>query len=409
MDKIKEVLSKQILLIKLTEEEERIIEKQTEEVIAELKKQIKRRKIKADVFIGGSLAKDTLIKKKMYDIDIFVRFDKKHKNISVLLGKIVKKAKKVHGSRDYFQIKKGNVIFELIPVLKIQKPEQAENVTDLSYFHVKYIKGKIKKNKRLGDNIRLVKTFCYAQDCYGAESYISGFSGYALELLVSHYGSFIKFVKAASKKNRMILDPNKFYKNKQEVLLELNESKLQSPIVFVDPTFKERNALAALSKSTFNKFKQACNKFLNSPNNISFEKRNIEQELRKKYKDLIIIEAGTSKQKGAIAGSKLKKFHGFLTRKVEKHFDIKMKEFEYVEERNIGKIYLSLKQKKQIIIAGPPITSVENLVKFKKKHKKCIIKKGRAYAYEQPASLKKLLDGLKQDKTVKEMGITNIN
>ena len=42
---------------------------------------------------------------------------------------------------------------------------------------------------------------------------------------------------------------NKF----QEILLELNEAKLQSAMVFVDPTFKERNTLAALSLETLDK------------------------------------------------------------------------------------------------------------------------------------------------------------
>ena len=57
----------------------------------------------------------------------------------------------------------------------------------------KKIKGKIL------DEIRLAKAFCHANGCYGAESYIKGFSGYALELLVYHYGSFQKFVKAITK------------------------------------------------------------------------------------------------------------------------------------------------------------------------------------------------------------------
>ena len=57
----------------------------------------------------------------------------------------------------------------------------------------------------------------------------------------------------------------KFYKNKQELLNSVNESKLQSPIVLVDPTFKERNALAALSQETFLRFKESCAKFLRNP------------------------------------------------------------------------------------------------------------------------------------------------
>ncbi len=407
-EKIKEVLRKQILLINPGKEKEKI-ERDTAVILKELENNLRKKKIKAEVFIGGSLAKDTLIKREKYDIDIFVRFDKKHKDLSKLLEKILNKARKVHGSRDYFQIKKGKTIFEIVPVLKIQKPEEAENVTDLSYFHVNYVKNKINKNKKLADEIRLAKSFCYAQNCYGAEGYIRGFSGYALELLICYYGSFLKFIKAVQGKQRIILDPSKFYKNKEEILLELNESKIQSPVVFVDPTFKERNALAALSTETFNKFKQICKRFLAKPDNNFFEKQDIEKELKKKYKKLIIIQVRTNKQKGDIAGSKLRKFYTFLAKKLEKYFDIQIKEFEYLEDRNLGKIYLDLKQKKQIIIEGPPITSVEHLTKFKRRHRNCFIKKGRAYAREKPITLRSFIEKIKKGKTLKEMGITKLS
>jgi len=408
-NKIKEVLERQILLIKPSEKESKEINKEAEKFIKELEKKIKKRGIKADVFIGGSLAKGTIIKKQKHDIDVFIRFDKKYpdEKISSMLGKIVA-GKKIHGSRDYFQIKKGKMIFEVVPVGKITKPEEARNVTDLSYFHVNYIKKMMKKNKKLGGEIMLAKNFCYAQGFYGAESYIKGFSGYALELLTCYYGSFLKFIKAVRNKQKIILDPEKFYKNKQEILLELNEAKLQSPIVFVDPTFKERNALAALSQETFGKFKETCRSFLSNPDNKFFEKKDLGKELKKKYKNLIVIEVRTSKQKGDIAGSKLKKFSDFLTNGLKKYFEIKFKEFEYDDEKNIGKIYLSIIQKKDIIREGPPITSVEHLVRFKKKHKNCFIKKGQSYAREKPLTINKFLENLKKEKRTKEMKITKI-
>lgn len=434
MKKTKEVLARQISLI--TPENIGKIEKETGKIIKELEKKLRRRKIKADVFIGGSLAKKTLIKKDKYDIDIFVRFDRKYKNISDMLHKIigkVGKAKRIHGSRDYFQIRKGGkgkILFEIIPVLKIKKPEQAENVTDLSFFHVNYIKNKIKKRKKLAEEIMLAKSFCYAQNCYGAESYIKGFSGYALELLVSHHGSFLNFLKAVRDKDRLVIDPSKFYKNRQEIMLDLNEAKLQSPIVFVDPTFKERNALAALSRETFTRFQKACKGFLKNPNSRFFQQRDIEKEMRnekemkkakamkkaKKMKrakakyELIIIKAKTSRQKGDVAGSKLKRFYELLSGKLLKYFDIKRKEFEYIEDKNIGKSYFILKRKNKIIIQGPPISSIENVRRFKNKHRNYFIKNKRLYASEKSVSFSSFFASFKKKEkaVMKEMGITGL-
>ncbi|MDP1728910.1 MAG: nucleotidyltransferase domain-containing protein, partial [archaeon] len=200
--KIKEVICAESFLVKPSEEELKVLDKKTREIIKILSDNLKKAKINADVFVGGSFAKGTLIKKDKYDVDIFVRFDVKYGNnkISGLLKKVVPKtAKKIHGSRDYFSISEGNLTFEIIPVMKIKNPSEAENITDLSYFHVKYIKNKINKNKKLAGEIRLAKAFAYYQNCYGAESYINGFSGYGVELVVCAYGSFIRFISEVAK------------------------------------------------------------------------------------------------------------------------------------------------------------------------------------------------------------------
>jgi len=290
--RIKEVLNEEILKITPSGEEVKSINFKVREILSALSGNMKKSKIKADVFIGGSFAKDTLIRKGKHDVDIFVRFDSEkygeEEKLAELLKKIVpKNSVRVHGSRDYFRIKQDNIEFEIIPVLKIKKPSEAKNITDLSYFHVNYIKNKIKKNKKLADEIRLAKAFLYYQNCYGAESYINGFSGYAVELLMVSYGGFVRFLDSCLKhdfsKGKIIIDAEKLYKNKETIMREMNEAKLNSPIVLVDPTFKERNALAALSNETFDKFKQVAAKFAKNPSEKFFEFEDREKILDKKY------------------------------------------------------------------------------------------------------------------------------
>ncbi|MFH1801580.1 MAG: nucleotidyltransferase domain-containing protein, partial [archaeon] len=270
---LKEVLEK----IEPPKEELKFINESLRDFLERIRKRIEVLKINAEVFVGGSFAKGTVIKKDYYDVDVFVRFDKKYKDeeISVLTKKILKDIKGVlvvHGSRDYFRVKINSYFFiEVIPVTKIAKSSEARNITDLSYSHVKYVNKKIKSKKVL-DEIKIAKAFCHAKKCYGAESYINGFSGYGLELLVYHYGSFLKFIKAASKmENKEVVDIEKHYKNKPTVLMDLNGSKLHSPIILIDPTHKQRNALAALSDETFEKFREECKKFLKNPSIKSFE------------------------------------------------------------------------------------------------------------------------------------------
>jgi len=383
MKNMNKILKEELELIKVDNRRLKEIKQITKDFCSELKDKLKKKKIDAQVFVGGSLAKNTLIHKKTQDIDIFVRFSDKYDSgkISDLLQKVLNKdAKRIHGSRDYYQIKTNELVLEVIPVIKVSKPSNARNITDLSYFHVNYILKKFKLNKQLGDEIIIAKTFAHACDCYGAESYINGFSGYALELLICHYGSFLKFIKTVIKmkdEEKVVIDDAKFYKNKKEILMSLNDSKMKSPIILIDPTFKERNALAGLNKETFLKFKKYCFDFLKTPRHEFFKEHSVSEEFEN-IPNTKILKVKTSKQPGDIAGTKSKKFFRFFTSQVEREFEIKKKGFEYDDENNIANFYFILTKKKEEEIKGPEIINLENLKRFKKVHPDAFVKKGFA-------------------------------
>ncbi len=392
--KINSVLQQVLKEIKPSKEEFKNIEESLDELLKKLNKNIKNTKINAEIFVGGSFAKKTVIKKGDYDVDIFIRFDKKYNDNEIpdLTYKILKDFKtfRVHGSRDYFRIEIiPETFFEVIPVVKIKKPEEARNITDLSYFHVKYINKKIKSEKVLGD-ILLAKKFCYANKCYGAESYIKGFSGYALELLIYYYGSFLKFIKkiaSIDKDEKTIIDIEKHYKNRQRIMMDLNSSKLKSPIILIDPTFKQRNALATLSYETLGEFRKACKQFLKNPGVKSFESRKanynkIKQDAEKKNFEFVLIKAETDKQEGNIAGSKLLKFYNYLTGEMQKYFEIKDKGFQYNDDKTADYFFV-VKNRKEILFSGPKTEDKINAGRFRQRHRNTFLKSGRIYAREK--------------------------
>jgi tRNA nucleotidyltransferase (CCA-adding enzyme) len=232
----------------------------------------------------------------------------------------------------------------------------------------------------------LAKAFCYGTKTYGAESYVHGFSGYSLELLIYYYGNFIKFLKEMSKKRKekLIIDIEKHHKNKKNILLDINSSKLDSPIILIDPTFKRRNALAALSCETFEKFRKIADEFLKKPSTEFFKTKKmdfkkIREEAEKENNEFILIETKTKKQEGDIAGTKLLKFSKHMKNEFKKFFDIIDFGFEYVGEQK-GISYFVLNRKKEIINAGPLVDDEKNVEKFKKEHSKTFIKDGKIYA-----------------------------
>ncbi len=395
--------------------------------------------------VGGSLAKATLIKKDVQDIDIFVVFksEAETKKLGELLRKKGFSGRVLHGSRDYFQIKKGKVLLEIIPVVKVRKKENVENVTDFSLSHVSYVREKLRSqisnnkpahptqsrkfvnsksfatSKSLASEIKLAKVFCYAGDCYGAESYISGFSGYALELLVIYFGGFVKFLKGIQKKTHpptqiVFIDIEKDFKSEREALQEINSSKLQAPVLLVDPTYKYRNVCAGLSKETFEKFIKTAKQFLKNPSEKFFEKKAFDAG---KFKSgvtrpptrerFIAINLKTNRQEGDIAGTKMKKFFNFLIKSLRrKGQEVVASHFVYSGEGQSAEGYLGVKEKNVIEVEGPPVLDKKSAGGFRKSRGKIFKKKGHWWA-EEKVTIKKIFQ--KAILNAGEMGISNFD
>ncbi len=344
---------------------------------------MKKIKVKgATVMLGGSGAKDTYLK-GTHDIDIYVKFDpKKYGAKSDALADILHAAIKkkfprlirLHGSRDYFQVKQGSFTFEIVPILNITKASQAKNITDFSHLHVKYVQ----KYKRLADEIRLAKAFAKAQGVYGAESYIRGFSGYVIELLVISYGSFKKVVRGVAKWGHV-----KVIGSKKDAK-KLNEAKKQSPLILIDPVQPDRNAAAAISEEKYYDFVLACKAFQKSPSLSFFERKRFDKEKLKSLGKVILVEAMPLSGKKDVVGAKVVGvFERVKSALLEHHFCVLFAKCVFGEEDQKACFYFVLdprelaSEKKQF---GPPKENEKAVEAFRKKHGSIMFNEHRAYA-----------------------------
>ncbi len=366
-------------------------------VVETINNELRKNKIQARTFVGGSFAKDTHLIGD-HDCDIFMRFaySYKDKNISDLTEKALKqfKYKRVHGSRDYFQFTKS-LNYEVVPVLKITNPEKAVNVTDVSPLHVAWTRGHKKS-----DEIRLAKAFCKANGIYGAESYIKGFSGHVLDILTIYYGSFIKLLKGSQKwKDKTIIDIEKYHK---DALFELNTSKTQSPLIVIDPIQKDRNAAAALGKEAFDIFIKKAREFLKNPSEKAFEKKTIKKE---DIKDAFIMKVIPLEGKRDVVGAKILKVKEEIERQlIHNGFEIKSSGWSW---NNEALIWFKLKKEKiepETTMKGPPIKMDMHSDAFKKMHKNVFEKKGILYAHvkRQYTDARKLLTDVIREEYIKE-------
>jgi tRNA nucleotidyltransferase (CCA-adding enzyme) len=358
-------------------------------------KRLNRRLGDAKAILGGSLAKGTWLSGQ-YDADIFVQFPLRkyrRKALADILQKRIKflgKLSRLHGSRDYFQYRENRITYEIVPILKITKADQAENITDISPLHAKWVN----KHCKDKDQVRLAKAFMKAHAVYGAESYIQGFSGYVVEILSVHYGSFRRLVGAAAKwRPKTVIDTERHHRN---VMLEVNTSKLVSPLIVIDPVQAGRNAAAGLNMENYLTFVVASQAFLTEPTVEYFRKKKITKEALKPDKGRIVYLSVLSKPgKEDVVGSKLLKAFNFLSLKLTTHgFEMLNRGWEYNKRRKAVFWYVVRQErlKADMHWMGPPLKSKEHVATFKKKHKRTFTKNKRIWArvkrkYNTPEAL----------------------
>ena len=358
--------------------------------------------------LGGSYAKDTFLKGS-HDIDIFVKFPcekYKDKNLSEVLDeKLRLKHKKVHGSRDYFQLEKKGYTFEFIPVLDIKDSSKAKNITDVSPLHTHWVKNHL----RNPDEVRLIKKFCRAQEVYGAESYIKGFSGYVLEILTVYYHNFYNLMKNVSKwKLPVCIDVEKHYRSKEEAFKMINKSKRENELLIIDPVQKDRNAAAAISKEKINILINACKEYLHNPSDDFFaeKKININDLITESGNDnLLLCKIKTLKGKKDVIGNKVLRVYDYLSRRLgEYDFNIIKSGWYFNKDSLLYYIVKDENLSENVMHYGPPLNHKAHVEEFKKKYFNYKIKQGKTYVEldREIKNLKDFIKKFKRDNYIKE-------
>ncbi|MFT4311700.1 MAG: hypothetical protein ACMXYF_00540 [Candidatus Woesearchaeota archaeon] len=326
----------------------------------------------ADVRVGGSIAKQTYLAND-YDCDIFVRYGSDDKDLSELLEADLKKTpfsfQRVHGSRDYFQTVYQGVAFEFIPVKHITKPEQAQNVTDMSVFHVDWISPKL--NDTLRDDIRLLKQFCKAQRVYGAESYIGGFSGHILDILVIYYGGFEAVLQASKTwKQGGTIDIEK------HMAKNFNADKLHSPLIIVDPVDPSRNAATGLANDCFSRFQKHANAYLQNPSVDFFVKTPLSELAPKSL--CYFFQFTPVPGKVDVSGAKVKKAIEFVLKNISE-FGPHDFLWDYQEKTGFFSVKTPLLSKTKTV-QGPPLNKTQHVEAFVAQHEQTYEQDGRVFA-----------------------------
>lgn len=248
--------------------------------------------VDATVAPQGSVAKGTWLRDDI-DIDIFVLLPPTLTKAE--LGKIGLKIAK-EAMRGYEQIDRyaehpylecvvpledKKVRVDVVPCYSVKKGKWL-SATDRTPFHTAYVCEYLKRDKKLMNEVRLLKAFLRGIGIYGAEIRVQGFSGYACELVTLAHGTFVNVLKAVSSwRKGQIIDLEGYYKGKRG---EARQLFADAPLILVDPIDHRRNVAAALSEDSFELFVAAARKFLSHPGMIFFFPPKLEPFTKKEFK-----------------------------------------------------------------------------------------------------------------------------
>jgi tRNA nucleotidyltransferase (CCA-adding enzyme) len=206
--------------------------------------------------LGGSYAKGTWLKGKL-DLDIFVKIkketeEKKFEEIGKKIGFDSMKNFNPYirySEHPYVEAEAQNTRVNVVPCYDVENG-QWKSAADRSSFHTRFILEKLDEEKK--NEVRLLKKFLRGVDIYGAEIAKEGFGGYVAEVLIYHYGSFIRVLEAAANftEGQIIGNPTK---------------KFETALILIDPIDSNRNLGTAISAQNFGRFILAARAYLKKP------------------------------------------------------------------------------------------------------------------------------------------------
>ena len=249
--------------LKPSQEERDAIYETTKKVIDFINETCEKEGINAKANAVGSVAKNTWLKGNS-DIDIFISFPYDdemeylkekglylaYKTNEALDGK----ASEHYASHPYLTCDIDGYEVDIVPCYDLGEDKPIKSAVDRTILHTNYIKSHLSKEQE--DEVLLLKKFMAAIGTYGSEFKTGGFAGYLCELLILNYGTFEDTLRAAQKwKFHTTIDLEDFGTANDKIFKE-------DPLVFIDPTDKNRNVGAALRIERFVDFIVASRNFL---------------------------------------------------------------------------------------------------------------------------------------------------
>ncbi len=342
--------------------EKKRMDRTAEDFISLLRKNASEKSVSVDFRFSGSYAKGTWVRNES-DIDILAVFNKESeiKNLdSVIPGNFIE----TFGTRKYFRGHFRGVEIEVVPVVKFSDKKEVENSIDLSVLHADYINSVLSDEQK--KDVIMLKALCKAGNCYGSETYMHGFSGYAIEVMISKFKNIVNLIEQVETW-------------KPGISIGDNKSKSNYPIFLADPTNPSRNICASVSLENLSKFIFLLKLLKTKPSTKLFVKKDLSSEIKlqqKKRGTRLFIFTTKIKEPRDMFLSKYVKSAGKLIDELKRN-DINIYSIDFEYHKDNVKMFLQIAnfpRTKTRLVYGPNVYVPSNvIVEFIKSHREIYI------------------------------------
>lgn len=288
MNEIDTIRASVLLRIKPTDLEKQKLSALADSLISRINAIGRAEGLDITAILVGSTARSTWLSGE-HDLDIFIMFppeisreylEEKGLYVARKMAAQARSSEERYAEHPYINAIFDGFEVDLVPAFGVASAAEIKSAVDRTPFHNRFVLSRI---KGLEDEVLLLKQFLKGCGVYGSELKTHGFSGYLVELLVIHYGSFMQ-----------VLEATREWKPGMKIDIEKHASAAYAdPLVMVDPTDPARNVAAALSLDNMCIFIDRAREFLKKPDVSFFSLRAVEALTDSEFKN-IMYARGTS-------------------------------------------------------------------------------------------------------------------
>ncbi len=307
------------------------------------------------VELGGSYAKGTWLAGET-DIDVFVKFgrdvpDERFRRVSREIGfdsmRDYEPGER-YADHPYVEAAIDGTVVNVVPCYDVDLGEW-KSAADRSPYHTRLMRERLTENQR--NDVRLLKRFLKVRGIYGAQIAVQGFSGYAAEVIILHFGGFEVAVREMAD-------------IKLDSTIGKSARKFDTPVAIIDPIDENRNLAAAISNRNMGLFVLGCRELAYNPEASPFDAQSSASSVG--WDNVAAVKFGRGDENSEIIWGQARRAASAMARQMELGGFTIIRHKVLVDDERVCLLFLteSVRIPERVVRVGPDVLRQADAAKF---------------------------------------------